>query len=197
MDIGGVDNTAILFGYYEFPKARLVVQREWVKNTPDVTSSMIAETVKAVEKDLWGEKQPFIRIADNNNKILLHDLAYTNELIFQSISKDSLHAMVNKVREWVKNGRLIIHPECEQLIGCLNTGIWDLSRKKFDRSSLYGHFDALAALVYMIRIVDEYSNPIPAHFGKSEETHWIPPKDKFDPGTNKTRQTLKKWVKGT
>lgn len=80
--------------------------------------------------------------------------------------------MVNEVRIWVAAGRVKIHPRCKQLIGCLRYGIWDNKRTQFARSGAYGHFDALAALVYLIRNIDINSNPVPAHYGLTQD-NWV------------------------
>jgi hypothetical protein len=89
-------------------------------------------------------------------------------------SKDDLLAMVNKVRLMVSAGQIIIHPRCKQLIGCLKFGIWNKRRDAFEQSTGYGHFDALAALVYLVRNLDTWTNPIPSNFNKSQDTHFIP-----------------------
>ena len=36
-------------------------------------------------------------------------------------------------------------PKCKELIGCLESGIWDNHREAFEESEVYGHYDALAA----------------------------------------------------
>jgi hypothetical protein len=113
------------------------------------------------------------RVADSNNVILLNDLGSDYALHFIATDKDQLLAMVNQVRVWVKAGRVIVHPRCAQLLGCLKYGIWNKNRDKFERSVAYGHFDALAALVYLIRNIDVYTNPIPEQLGKSEATHFV------------------------
>jgi hypothetical protein len=180
MDVGGRDKTALLFGYYDFQTATLVLEDELLFEGPQTTSGVIGGGVKEKEKTLWPDKVPvsdeqdpkkrppaniFLRVADNNNIILLQDLGQEQNLHFLATSKDSLPAMVNKVRMWVIAGRIKVNPRCRELIGCLKYGIWNDKRTEFDRSTAYGHFDALASLIYMVRNVDERSNPIPPNFG--------------------------------
>jgi hypothetical protein len=77
------------------------------------------------------------------------------------------------VRIWVNAGRVIVSPKCQQLIGSLTYGVWNENRNNFDRAPLYGHFDALAALMYLIRNVDVRTNPIPFDYNKPPENWFI------------------------
>lgn len=177
MDTGFRDKTAILFGYYDFKNARLVVEREYVVNGREVTSENIAKAVTSIEKEL-GYKDSN-RIADNNDLIFLNDLQSSHGVAFRPTNKDSLHAMVNEVREWVKNGRVVIDPECSQLLGCIEYGVWNTSRKEFERSKAFGHYDALAALIYMVRNVDQHTNPIPVTHATTFDS-FIPSQENSD-----------------
>jgi hypothetical protein len=188
MDVGGRDKNVVLFGYYDFPRARLVIEDEGVISGAQMTSRTIARDVKVKERQLWPDMAPaapepeqekwpalniYSRVADNNNVILLNDLGADFGLHFVPTSKDELLAMVNKVRLYVGAGRVLVHPRCVQLVGCLKYGIWDKNRREFERSIAYGHFDALAALVYLIRNLDESTNPIPADWNARPESHWM------------------------
>lgn len=75
--------------------------------------------------------------------------------------------MVNKVRLWFLSDRIEVHPRCEKLIGSLKAGIWDKHRKKFAESDVHGHYDLIAALVYLVRNVPEHENPVPQFFGQN------------------------------
>lgn len=82
--------------------------------------------------------------------------------------------MVNEVRLMVQDGRIIVHPRCTQLIGCLKYGVFqDSKRNMFGRSKSYGHFDALASLIYLVRNLNKHENPIPAAHGAGFD-HYIP-----------------------
>jgi hypothetical protein len=88
-------------------------------------------------------------------------------------NKDELRAMVNYLRRWVNDGRLIVHPRCEFLAACLKFGVWDKSPTKenpgFALSKKYGHYDALAAVIYLLRYIDERTNPVPPGLGLRRE----------------------------
>jgi hypothetical protein len=175
MDLGVKDFTLDLFGYYDFRRASLVVQDELKLNGPTLTTQSLHDAIRAKEASLWpetariGEREPirkvYRRIADNNNPILIQDLSSMHKMVFIATDKDNLEAMINEVRLMVSRGQIIVHPRCTQLIGCLKYGVWDSKKKAFARSQTYGHYDALAALVYLVRNLDKNVNPIPATYG--------------------------------
>ncbi len=173
MDVGGRDKHAVLFWYYDFRHSKTVIEDEWVIDGPTMTTELIAQTVKAKEAERWNGRPVYRRIADNNNVILLNDLGSLHDLHFSATSKDDLQAMVNELRLHVSSGRLIVHPRCKQTIGCLKNAVWTEKRDQFARLSAYGHFDALAALIYLIRNLDVNSNPIPSDFKLSLDTHYM------------------------
>jgi hypothetical protein len=163
MDLGVKDNTAVIFAYWDFLKAKLIVLDEYVINGPELTTKVLQDAIKSKEASLGWEKL-YLRISDNNNPLLLQDLSFLHGLHFTATDKGSLEEMVNLVRLMVSNGQIIVHPRCKQLRGCLKYGVWDKNRSKFSQSKVYGHFDALAALVYLVRSLNKTTNPIPIGF---------------------------------
>jgi PBSX family phage terminase large subunit len=184
MDLGFKDFTAILFAYYDFSKAQLIIEDEIVVNKK--TLSEISELIKAKEQELWQNTKPYRRISDNDLQAI-SDLGSTHGVHFMATAKHDLQAAINKVREWTNNERVIVSPKCKHLIGCLETGVWNNQRTEFARSTVYGHFDGLAALTYLIRNIDIYTNPIPKDYGVSYHTHWIPP----DTDKSNTEQAIR------
>lgn len=166
MDLGVRDLNVTLFAYYDFPRAKLVIEREHVMSGPTMTTPILHAAISEIELDLWKDKdgkptEPYKRVADNNNPLLLLDLGSIHNMFFHSTSKDELHAMVNNLRVWIAQGRIEIDESCKVLIDSLKFGIWNDTRTEFGRSKSLGHYDALAALMYMVRNVDEVTNPIP------------------------------------
>lgn len=197
MDLGVEDQTVNLFGYYDFRRAAVVIEDEVMMQGPDMTTQALSQAIKATDSVLWtftdpqGQTQtktPYLRISDNNNKLLLQDLSALYGLSYGEVEKEGLKAMVNKVREWTAAGRILVHPRCKMLLGCLRTGIWDEPRKKFNRSNIFGHYDALAALIYLVRVIDEGRNPIPANYKMPREHYYITQQSYDSPNT----QALKK-----
>ena len=182
LDTGVRDFTINGLGYYHFKRGAFVVEDEILLKGDRVRTDILADATKAKEKAL-GYSKLYRRIGDNNNLIILNDLSgpkhnlpwmATTKGVLSSNTGDEDFGMVNELRLWVNSGRLIVHPRCKYLIGCLENGIWDKSKKAFARSTNYGHFDGLAALCYLVRHIDTRTNPIPPMLGLSEQTHSIP-----------------------
>lgn len=176
LDIGVRDLTVDIFGVYDFMQAKLYLLDEVVLSGPQMTTVKLAQMVKDKEKALWGDVKPHLRISDNNNLILLQDMGQLHGLHFLPTTKDTLEAMVNNLRLWVGSGKVVISPKCVQLIGSLKYGVWDDKRKNWEHSHVYGHFDALAALMYLVRYIDVAFNPIPRDFGVNADQQFVPEK---------------------
>lgn len=172
MDLGVKDKTAIIWAYYDFKKAQLIVEADWTKSGSDVTTRNIASAINEIEKELKYEKV-YKRISDND-LLLLNNLSSEYNLYFSSTGKGTLASMMNDIRLMIQDGRIIVHPRCTQLIGCLKYGVYqDSKRDEFGRSKAYGHYDAFAALVYLVRNLDQHTNPIPPNYGYAQNT-WNP-----------------------
>lgn len=190
-DLGRVDHTALLYGYYDFKRAALVMTHESTMDGPEWTTLTLKDEVKSKEQEAFGEFKVFRRISDNNNPHLLQDLGSIHNVHFMPVTKESsLEQMVNRVREWVKSGRVLIHPRCKMLIGCMKYGVWDKKRKEFAQSKVYGHYDHFAALMYGIIHTPVASNPIPADHGYQNHKAWLG--NVKDKGKSKNAETFKK-----
>jgi hypothetical protein len=164
MDLGVRDLNVTLFAYYDFKRAKIIIEKEHVMSGPTMTTPILHAEISKIELELWNGKEPYKRVADNNNPLLLLDLGSIHNMFFHSTSKDNLHAMINVVRSWVKNERIIIDDSCKYLIDSLNFGIWNEQRSEFARSKTLGHYDAIAALMYLIRNIDESIDPVPKKY---------------------------------
>lgn len=177
MDLGFKDFTCLIYAYYDFERAKLVVQDELILVGEEVTSAAIALGTLEIEEKLWGIDSNPKRIADNSDNIVLNDINRVHGVLFNPTSKDSLMAMVNATRTWIAEGKLEISENCKYLLGCLEFGVWNKNRDKFGTSKKFGHYDGLAALIYMLRYVDEFTNPVPAMFGlKQDDVYYNEPK---------------------
>lgn len=181
LDSGVRDNTVQLYSVYDYPNATLHIEDELTLKGNDVITDEIYRRTCETEA-LLGYRQ-VSRWADNDNLILLNDL---NRLGTKDgsgrhwipTSKDTVEAGVNLVRLWLKQGRLRVHPRCKMLIGTLETALWNKSRNDFERSAVYGHADALSALIYLIRNVNTQTDPIPLTFQVDLENTFIRSKSK-------------------
>ena len=177
------DLTVILFGYYDYLNSQLVIEDELVLGGKGtfITTQEIADGIMRKEKLLFtnkltGEvKKPYLRVMDNNNLILINDLFTEHGLQFTPTAKDNKEAQVNKLRMWLKQGKIIIDPKCVNLRYHLKMARWKMdrngNRKGFehvggtsDGKLKANHCDALDALLYMVRNVDISKDPYPADY---------------------------------
>jgi hypothetical protein len=170
MDVGFNDLTAVLFGYWDFANAALVIEDEVSLNR--MTTEHLASSIKAKEKALW-PKPPMVRVSDTD-LIVIHDLNELHNLGFIPTAKDDKEAAVNLLRLLVAKEKLWIHPRCKGLISHLKYGVWNKQRSQFDRAEGFGHFDFVDSLVYLVRNLRREKNPYPHHLGLSDFTHYIP-----------------------
>ncbi len=169
MDVGMKDLTVVLFAWYDFKESKLIIEDEFVINGMKFNTSTLADGIKQKETitytdKLTGEqKVPYIRVSDNN-LIVIKDLFDLHGLRFMPTRKDDADAALNKVRILLQSEQIVINPRCKTLIGHLEAGVWDKSKKSFDRSADNGHYDAIDSLKYLVRNVQTTKNPYPAGY---------------------------------
>ena len=213
MDLGVKDQTAALFGYYDFLKAKYIIEDEFVISGPKMNTNILQACLKHKELQVWTygydfkfkdeeniqseeieyvnkaweQNQPkvFLRVADNNNPLLIQDLSYLHRIHFTPTDKGTLAEMVNATKILVRDEGIVVHPRCKQLKGALKYGVWDKHRREFAHSKIYGHFDALASLIYGVRNLNRSTNPIPRDFRLDRDNQILFPsrKDQGSVGT--------------
>jgi hypothetical protein len=181
MDIGFVDMTIALFGYWDFDNGVLVIEDEIILAGQEVTSRRLAEKIIQKEHLLWTNKltgefeKPYARVSDNN-LILINDLHREHGLYFQPTDKHNKDAHIGKVRNMIQNNQLIINPRCKTLISHMKNATWDKKKgnnRSFRRSSEGHHYDGCDAILYMCRNIDTTRNPYPKgyNFSKLSRQH--------------------------
>lgn len=178
MDIGGTDLTVVLFGYYDYEEAVLVIQDEIVADG-GVNTQILADLIREKEKLYWTNPidksvdSPFLRVSDTNNAILLTDLQKLHGLTFTKAKKDKKDAALNALDIDIMNERIKIHPRCKTLIYHMTFGEWNKHGTDFTRLKdsavgeiRGGHTDALSAMLYLHRSVQKKLNPFPPGYGK-------------------------------
>lgn len=157
-DFGWADHTSILFAYYDFIRAKIIVMDEvWESGR---NSSEISKLVKQKEKELYQGKEPHKRGADATDQ-QLYDLNTQEKLIFLKVDNRDKFAGINQVRRMFQDGRIEINQRCKALIFQLEVGMWNDKRTDFERGEKTGHLDSIMALVYLVRTVDTTKNPYP------------------------------------
>lgn len=177
-DFGFSDLTVVLFAYYDFARAVLCIEDELVfRNTSAIT---VGREVMRKRRELWAANNvPRAIVADAPLQVIADMAEGTrNEplgaCVFGSVEKTDSDAALNTARRMVQERKVRIHPRCKVLIDHLANGVWNRSRTSFDRSDLFGHFDAIDAFKYLVRHVDWRRNPTPAMAGLNPHTHHIP-----------------------
>lgn len=134
-------------------------------------------------------KAPYLRVADNNNLILLNDLQVSHGINFVPIPKDNSDAALNHMRMLIKQRKIVINPRCKTLIFHLQNAIWNKTRTSYQRSQDNGHFDAVDSLKYLCRGYQPNKNPYPAHyqFGTTADVFFSP----NQPENNKLHADIK------
>lgn len=68
--------------------------------------------------------------------------------------KDDFQAGVQMLNASFHKNEVLIHPDCEFLIRSLEGGLLNRARTDFQRTDELGHLDAIAALIYTLRMLD-------------------------------------------
>lgn len=197
MDIGSAnDYTFILFAYYDFRAAKLIIEDEYMMRYEETTSKNIALTIRAKEAELFTDAtgtpiQPYLRVADNNNPILLNDLAASYQIYFATTRKDEKKAAINDLRTRIGEKNIIINPKCTNLIDHIKYAQWATNGKTFKRHPDFGHYDGLDTAVYLIRNIHWDKNP----YGKEAfgVNYYIPPSQRNI--LSKSAEAFKKMFK--
>jgi hypothetical protein len=171
IDVGwSPDCTGIVWGYWDYEKATLVIENEFFMRQLDTKS--LAAVLRMIEVDLWGEQAPFQRWADlaGGHGRLQADLASDHDIIVLSTPKDDKDAAINRLNLMIAGQKyqLRIHPRCKLLKRQMKDAIWNKQHTKFERTKNDGHFDLVDALIYMARNI-AYESP-PQRYGQRNHT---------------------------
>lgn len=178
-DIGYRDGWGVLFGYWDFRNSRLVVERELLYFK--TRTEKVADGIKRIRDEIWGDKKVYRLISDNDS-LTIADLAEYG-LYFSPTAKDDKENQVNRVREWVQSGKLVISPKCEKLLFQLRNTVWNEKRDDFVRTK-EGHGDLLDALIYLCRNIDRQRNPYPAEPNGAGDDYFVNPYKPKSTNTN-------------
>jgi hypothetical protein len=157
-DLGYLDLTVVLLGWWDFERTRYVIEDERVLTRP--TSADVQAAAAEMEREHGAV--PEARVADAP-AITIADLArlqHTEEAAQWRLPwKDDKEGAVNAVRLAVSRREMLVHPRCRHLVAHCRHAVWNKQRTDFERSADLGHYDAVDALVYFVRTVDRTRNP--------------------------------------
>jgi len=191
MDLGAVDLTAVLFGYYDFRAAKLIIEDELEADfsKKDMNISKLTDLILAKESQLWTNiytnevKKPHMRVSDLN-LIVTQEIAVKSHgrVSFVNTRKDEKDAAINNMRALLGSGKIIISPKCKKLIQHLDNVKWASAknRETFGRSKDNGHYDFVDALIYFTRMVNYAKNPYPPNYDLGGGDVFIPNYDLYN-----------------
>lgn len=162
VDLGYIDETAVLAGYVDFAEQILVIEGEWVQARAN--SKQVGQAVRGLEEAVFaGNLNPPFRYMDAP-PMVLDDFYLAEQIRFRRAETHDPLTSLAKLRSIVAEGRLRILPGCPRLRYQMLTGTLRKSTggaMKLSRTQELSHQDAIAALIYMARMAPWGLNPIP------------------------------------
>lgn len=182
MDPGFQDRTAVLYAYWDFRRAKLVIEDESLMHRP--STSDIAAEIARKERGLWSGSEPYARVSDVDPR-LIADLWQLHRIQFRASEKQDSLGAINLVRNMIQSRELEIDPRCVHLIRQMRNAIWNNKATDFARAGSKtpdGHFDLVAALKYLCRGINRHHNPYPEGYGVvTTSNSWLSPRPTASP----------------
>ena len=189
MDLGFKDYTALVFGYYDFRKALIVIEDELLIDFKQSNMNLkkLGELIKHKEEALWTNvmtnetRKPSLRVSDIDYIVLQELYNATHGLIsFTPATKTDKESTINNLRTLLSSRKIVIHPRCTNLIRHLQNVKWNKTKQSFGRSAENGHYDLVDALLYFIRHISVSRNPYPVNFNLNSSDMFVYDKNRYD-----------------
>jgi len=190
LDPGTRDKFGIGWAYWDFERAKLVVQRSWAES--NASTGDVADLLKVTERELWGsltywngvkfKPNPYLRVSDVDPRFI-HDMASEYGITIVPTAKDDAEAQLYALRNAFSQDKIEIWRDSGPLVSQLKAGTYNEQRTDWARSEVHGHFDCIAMLIYLWRNVVRTLNPYPPQYvGKDPAEHhaaaWVREKPK-------------------
>ncbi len=168
-DFGGSqDKSAGCLVAYDFKYDRLLVAADFMCDSNTRSPEIIACARELEQYAQSGYEERLNRVIDAPAQ-LIGDLLESTGYLATAPIKDDLQAGLNAVRMLFQMGKIIVHPRCASLIGCIKAARWNSKRTDFVRTTAFGHADALMGLVYAVRALNRTTNPYPAYIPRHDD----------------------------
>lgn len=193
MDLGFNDLTVVLFAYYDYRAAKVIIEDEIIVKGEELQLPTLVTQIKKKESELWTHpmslevRKPYLRISDINYIVTTEiSRASNNEINFSPAKKDDNEAALNNLNLMLASKKVIIHPRCTGLIRHLMNVKWysPNNRTKFGRSPDDGHYDAVEACKYLVRHILYTKNPYPAHYELNMKDLYVVTPEKYKQNAN-------------
>lgn len=160
-DLAWEDYSACIWGFHDFDLQTLVIEAEILKN--HTTPRELAKLIRETEAKHYPRPYKSITRYADAEPLTLAGLTVDEKVPILPPDKWDLDSAIAKLRTRFTDGKIRIHRRCRELHYQLKHGIWDERRKDFERSKALGHCDAVAALIYLNRMLPHRRNPKPLH----------------------------------
>lgn len=189
IDPGFRDMLGLVWAYWDFERAKLVIQRSYAER--NVTTTPVADLIKRTERELWGGTgpandnarraandndlqegsvrywngknfmpNPYLRVSDVDLR-LIGDLVLEHGIAFAQTPKDDAEAQLYALRNAFLANKIEIVADSGPLALQLKRGMWNERRTEWERTDALGHLDCVASLIYLWRNVVRTLNPYP------------------------------------
>lgn len=217
MDPGMRDLFAIIWGYWDAARAKLVIERDWCQR--NASTRTVAQVIRQTEAELYGgacelqskrfgikrpagltwwdgkefRGNPLHRVSDTEAR-LIGDLTVDYGIQVMNTHKDDKEAALFALRNAFGSGKIEVNPRCVNLISHVRTARWNENRTDYERTPQHGHYDLLDALVYLWRMVQPIrnQNPTPPDFLDKNEPGvvWMTPPQSVSHDVKKLRDVF-------
>lgn len=171
LDPGVSDMTAVLVGYFDFERQKLVIRGDWGRTgatTQELHAAMTALEAKHFaglpfwsEADAKAKPNPYSRVSDTDLR-LITDFRKMFGTAINPADKQGSDAALAALRNAFLRDQIEVHPDAKLTIAHLKNAVWNKARTSYERNSTFGHYDAVDALKYLFRHVDMVRNPNPS-----------------------------------
>jgi hypothetical protein len=162
--MGWKDHTGMLFARHDFYNNQLQIVDEIFENYKD-TQFLVDLLLKKIDKNFPSEVREHLTIKADTTALNLADfnrLLYPKGYYVLEVNKYDRDAALNRMRSGIQNRMVMVQDNCPELFYQLNNGIWNKTRKNFERSKKLGHCDLLDCLIYLFRECRWNENPVRA-----------------------------------
>lgn len=167
-DLGFVDHTHIVWCYYDFFRAKFIVDDEvFVCNE---LTDRIAFLIKEKEKNY---KFKCDGMYSDNDPQQLQDLRINHGLFFVAKKQYDRSASVNQLRIMFGNNKILVKKRCANLIRQLMYGLTNKKGDDWERIGGLGHLDGIDALRHGLPMCNINVNPFPVDIEKDNRMNDI------------------------
>lgn len=150
MDFAFHDPCGMIASYLDPIAGAMIITDEWQQR--GMNTDQVGEKLVEMEKrlvDSLPNCAEAIRIMDVDPS-LAADLYLRFKLVFEPCHKTAnSYSMLSKLRVAIADGRIRIHPRCEELIFQLKSGVFNEKDTDYVRTTRSGHLDLVDCLKYL------------------------------------------------